>query len=174
MMLKKYFRLYLKGIFILLITTLLAANSSYSKISDSYQIPEVYLSFLLSGKYKIAFNYLSNEEGFDKLTFKKYISIIEETFKLDSLYYKGKGYHFIKRSFENESFKIISHKSIDGTEVYQVSYNFEDTLQDINQKDLISVITWNITSTFFIDNLKIKHITQDKKRNVRLRKLQYI
>lgn len=174
MIAKKYLRSYLKGIFILLITALLTANSSYSKISDSYYIPKVYLSFLLGGKYKIAFNYLSDEEGFDKLTFKKYISIIEKTFKLDGLYYQERGYHFIKRSFENESFKIISHKSIDNTEVYQVSYNFEDTLQDINQKDLISVITWNITSTFFIKDLKIKHITQDEKRSVRLRKLQFV
>lgn len=166
---------YKEVIFILLISLFLTAQLPYSKVSDSYNIPKLYLSCLLSGEYKTAFNYLNNnEEGFSKLTLKKYISIIEKTYELDKAYYEENGYNFIRRSLQNQSFEIISYKSIEDTEIFQVSYNFEDTLQNINQKELFSIITWNIVSTFYIKNKKIKHIIQDHKKATNHVRIQYI
>ena len=129
----------------------------------------------MSGKYKVAFDYLNNnEEGFKKLTLQKYISIIEKTFELDKIYYEDKGYNFIRRNFKNQNFEIISYKSIEDTEIFQVSYRFEDTLQHINQKELFSIITWNIVSTFYIKNKKIKHIIQDHKKATNRIRIQCI
>jgi|GEM_PF-1920005 hypothetical protein len=159
---------------------LLTAYTPFNNIKDSYRVPKVYLSFLMSGKYDIAYNYLNQKEGLDQLTFEKYVSIIKKTIELDKIYYQKKGFNFIRRSFQVNSFEIISHVSINNgnpdnkTEVYQVSYNFEDTLQNSGQRELFSVITWNIVSTFYVKDLKIKHITQDYKRAVRLQKGQYI
>jgi hypothetical protein len=134
----------------------------------------------LNGHYENAYTYINSPEGPSDLTFEKYISIIKKTIQRDKVFYEKKGFSFIRRNYKTDSFKIISHISLreknsdERTEVYQVSYHFEDTLQHSEQSQLFSVVTWNIVSTFYVKNLKIKHITQDYKRAVKLKKAQYI
>ena len=158
----------------------LTGYSPSNYVQSSYDVPRIYLSSLLNGNYKNAYTYISLQEGPSNLTFEKYISIIKKTIEQDRVFYEKKGFHFIKRTYKTDSFKILSHLSLrekdsdERTEVYQVSYNFEDTLQHSGQEQLFSVVTWNIVSTFYVKDLKIKHITQDYKRAVRLKKAQYI